>query len=104
MATDPLETRICRLCFIGQLSLVSIYDECQANIPEMLSEHIGEVDILASYLCKKAVHIACLSYPVGHFMHFRARHFPPGERGRRAAKVHLHQMPGQGERFPRISS
>lgn len=43
MAPEPLEMHICRLCFGEGLSLMSIYGDRTANIPEMLSQHIGEV-------------------------------------------------------------
>lgn len=40
---DPFGGHICRLCFSDRLSLIDIYDGCEANIPEILNKHIGEV-------------------------------------------------------------
>lgn len=45
MALNTLKTHICRLCFRDVRSLVNIFNDCEANILEMLNEHIGQVGL-----------------------------------------------------------
>lgn len=52
---DPLDEHICRLCFNDALSVVNIYDNLEANIPEILSKHIGEVIATLSKDLKQSI-------------------------------------------------
>lgn len=45
MPLDPLEERLCRLCFGEENSLTDIFEDTAINIKDIVSRHIGEVSI-----------------------------------------------------------
>lgn len=49
MKMEMLETRVCRLCFSTENQLIDIFDDFEANIPYVLTKHIGEVNCFKSF-------------------------------------------------------
>lgn len=42
---DAMEVKMCRLCFAAKNQLIDIFGDLNANIVEIITEHIGEVNI-----------------------------------------------------------
>lgn len=40
---ESTEAQVCRLCFTSRVRLIDIFNEFDANIVEIIAEHIGEV-------------------------------------------------------------